>query len=152
MDLTSSEQTNYRLMEIGKIKDSFNQEIQYQQNLTGKLGKYLTCFDYANRTLTVILTVFSGTNIFTHVKNDKQLVGLITSIFSLISSLSFGIIIKLQEETKLKKKKHNILLHLAKGKLDCVEMLISKSIEDKIIDHNEFTAINREHCPCRTFF
>ena len=26
-----NEQTNYRLMEIGKIKDYFNQELQYQQ-------------------------------------------------------------------------------------------------------------------------
>ena len=55
MDITSSlktiaisEQTNYRLMEIGKIKDYFNQEMQYQQNLTSNLSKYLTCFDYIN--------------------------------------------------------------------------------------------------------
>ena len=56
MDLTNSletitlnEQTNYRLMEIGKIKDYFNQEIQYQQNLTNKLGKYLLCLNYLDK-------------------------------------------------------------------------------------------------------
>ena len=32
--ITLDEQTNYRLMEIGKINDYFNQEIQYKQNLT----------------------------------------------------------------------------------------------------------------------
>ena len=37
-----NEQTNYRLMEIGKIKDYFEQDIQYQQALTSKLSKYLT--------------------------------------------------------------------------------------------------------------
>ena len=31
-------------------------------------------------------------------------------------SLSFGIVIKLQQETKLRKKKHNKLLYLAKNK------------------------------------
>ena len=31
------DQTNYRLIEIGKIKDYFNEEIQYQQSLTNKL-------------------------------------------------------------------------------------------------------------------
>ena len=62
----------------------------------------------------------------------------------MITSLSFGIIIKLQQETKLRKKKHNRLLYLAKNKLDCVEMLISKSVEDGIIDHNEFLAIMKE--------
>ena len=33
--ITQSEQTNYRVMEIGKIKDNFNQKkIQHQQYLT----------------------------------------------------------------------------------------------------------------------
>ena len=31
-----NEQTNYRLMEIGKIKDYFDQEIKYQQALASK--------------------------------------------------------------------------------------------------------------------
>ena len=57
--ITLNEQTNYRLMEIGKIKDYLDQEIKYQQTLTSKLGKYLTCFDYGEKILTVFLTVFS---------------------------------------------------------------------------------------------
>ena len=112
MDLTSisletitlEDQTNYRLMEIGKIEDYFNQEIQYQKSLTIKLSKYLTFFDYTKKILTVILTVFSPTNNVTHVKSDKILVGLITSVFPLITSLSFGVVIKLKEEIKLKRK------------------------------------------------
>ena len=36
--ITLNEPTNYRLMEIGKIKDYFNQEIKYQQVLTSKLS------------------------------------------------------------------------------------------------------------------
>ena len=40
--ITSNEQTNYRLLEIGKIRDYFNNEIQYQQSFTSKLGKYLS--------------------------------------------------------------------------------------------------------------
>ena len=51
MDLTSTsletitlnEQNNYRLIETGKIKDYFNQQIQYQKTLTNKLSKYFTC-------------------------------------------------------------------------------------------------------------
>ena len=35
-NLESNEQTNYRLMEIGKIKDYFDQEIKYQKLLTSK--------------------------------------------------------------------------------------------------------------------
>ena len=91
-------------MEIGKIKDYFDQEIKYQQALTNKLSKYLTCFDYADKILTVFLAVFSGTNIFAHVKTKKKLLGLITSAFSLVFCLSSGIIKKLQQETKIRKK------------------------------------------------
>ena len=137
------DQSNYRINEMRKIKDYFNEEIQYQQFLTNKVSKYLTVFDYSNKILTVVLTVFSGTNIFSNVEN-KQLLGLITSVFSLSFSLSFGIIIKLQQETKLRKKKHNKLLYLAKNKLDCIEMVISNSIKDGIISHDEFLEILKE--------
>ena len=71
-------------MEIGKIKRYFDREIKYQQLLTSKLNKYLTGFDYAGKILTIFLTVFSGTNIFTHVRGRKQLLGLISLIFSLL--------------------------------------------------------------------
>ena len=49
------DQSNYRLSEINKIKDYFNEEINYQQFLTSKLSKYLTILDYSNKTLTVVL-------------------------------------------------------------------------------------------------
>ena len=104
------------------------------------LSKYLTVFDYSNKILAVVLTVFSGTNIFSNVENNK-LLGLITSVFSLSFSFSFGIIIKLQQETNLRKKKHNKLFYLAKNKLDCIEMLISNSIKDGIISHDKFLEI-----------
>ena len=68
-------------MEIGKIKDYLEQEIKYQLLLTSKLSKCLTGFDYADKILTVFLTVFSGTNIFPHVKGEKLLLGLATSVF-----------------------------------------------------------------------
>ena len=55
--ISLNEQTQYRLIEIGKIKDYFEQEIKHQQNLTSKLSKYLTCFDYTDKILTVFLTV-----------------------------------------------------------------------------------------------
>ena len=60
--------------------------------------------DYTDKILTVYLTFFSGTNIFAHIKGRKQSLGLITSVFSLISCLSSRIIKKLQQETKLRKK------------------------------------------------
>ena len=70
--INPEDQSNYRLNEISKIKDYFNEEIQYQQSLTNKLSKYLTISDILNKFLTVVLTVFSSTNIFAHVKKRKN--------------------------------------------------------------------------------
>ena len=72
--ITLNEQTNYRLIEISKIKDYFEAEIKYQQLLTNRLSKCITCFNYADKILTVFLTVFSGTNIFAHVKTKKKII------------------------------------------------------------------------------
>ena len=58
--------------------------------------------------------------------------------------LSYGAVEKLEQEIKTRIKKHNKLLYLTKSKLDCVEMLVSKSVMDGIIDHNEFLAIMKE--------
>ena len=54
-----------------EIEDQSNYRL-YQQSLTNKLSKYLTVFDYLNKILTVALTVFSSTNIFSHVKGMKN--------------------------------------------------------------------------------
>ena len=66
--ISLNEQTNYRVMEIGKIKDYFDQQIKCQQLLTSKLSIYLTGFDYVDKILTVFLIIFSGINTFSHVK------------------------------------------------------------------------------------
>ena len=52
------DQSNYRLSEISKMKDYFNDEIQHQQSLTNKLSKYLTAFDYSNKILTIFFNCF----------------------------------------------------------------------------------------------
>ena len=64
-------------------------------------------FDYADKILIIFLTVFSGINIFAHVKEEKQLLRLITSVFSLLFCLSSGVVKNLQQETKTRKKKQN---------------------------------------------
>ena len=64
--ISLNKQTNYRLIEIGEIKDYFDQEIKDQELLIRKLSKYITRFDYTEKILTVFLTVSNGTNIYAH--------------------------------------------------------------------------------------
>ena len=95
-----------------------------------------------SKTLTDFTNLFSLTDLKNgRINRRKKLLGLINSVFSLISCLRSGIINKLYQKTKLRNKKHNRLLNLAKNKLYCVEMLVSKSVQDGIIDHNEILGI-----------
>ena len=82
-------------------------------------------------------------NIFSHIK-DKKISVLDTSIFSLTSCLSIGIIKQLLYETQKRKKKHNKIFYLGKNKTDSVEMLISQAITDLNISHEEFKTIINE--------
>ena len=107
------------------------------------MSKYTTGFEYTDKILTLILTIFSGLNIFSNIKTKKH-TGLISSVSSLFFCLSIGIIKKLLYETKKRKKKHNKLFYLSKNKLDSIEMLISQSISDLYISNEEFKAIMDE--------
>ena len=76
--ITLNEKTNYRLNEISKIKGCFELEIKNQELLTKKLSKYITCFDYIDKILTIFVTIFSGVK-------EKEYTELISLVFSLIS-------------------------------------------------------------------
>ena len=54
MDSNLSDQTNFSLNEIDKIKDYFNGEIQERKRKGKKLSKYIDTFDYFNKTLIVL--------------------------------------------------------------------------------------------------
>ena len=59
MDSNLSDQTNFSLNEIDKIKDYFNGEIQERKRKGKKLSKYIDTFDYFDKTL-IVLSVTRG--------------------------------------------------------------------------------------------
>ena len=71
-------------------------------------------------------------------------VGIASASFTLIFSLTTGIIKKLLSITRNKKKKHDKILMLAKSKLDSIETLVSQAFIDMEISHEEFNVIIRE--------
>ena len=64
--------------------------------------------------------------------------------FTLIFSLSTGIIKKLLNITRKKKKKHDKILMLAESKFNSIETLISQALNDLDIRHEEFIMISNE--------
>ena len=72
------------------------------------------------------------------------LVGIASAIFTLIFSLTTGIIKKLLSIKRNKKKKHDKTLMSAKNKLSSIEALISQALIDMEISHEEFIVIFKE--------
>ena len=71
-------------------------------------------------------------------------VGIESANFTLIFSLTIGIVKKLLSTKRNKKKKHDKIFMLAKSKLNSIETLISQALIDMEISHEEFIAIFKE--------
>ena len=136
-----SEQTKFRLSEIIGIENYFHQEINQRKSCSKKLSKYVTAFDYIDKILIVLSATSSGVCIISSASVVGAPVGITSASFTLIFSLTRGIIKKLLSITRKKKKKHDKTLMLAKSKLDNIETLISQALIDMEIRHEEFNAI-----------
>ena len=64
--------------------------------------------------------------------------------FTLIFSLTTGIVKKLLGTTRNKKKKHDKIFMFAKSKLNSIEILISQTLIDMEVIHEEYIAILKE--------
>ena len=71
-------------------------------------------------------------------------VGIASSSFILIFSLTTGIVKKLLNIARNKKKKHDKIFMMAKSKLSSIEALISQALIDMEISHEEFVTILNE--------
>ena len=136
-----SEQTKFRQSEIIRIENYFHQKINQRQSCSKKLIKYVTAFDYIDKILIILKATSSGVCIISSASVDGAPVGIASASLTLIFSLKIGIIKKLLSIERNKKKKHDKILMLAKGKLDSIETLISKALIDMEISDEEFNAI-----------
>ena len=106
-------QTKYRLNEITKI-ENFNQEINQRKSCSKKLSKYVAAFDYIDKILIVLSATTGGVSIISFTSIIGAPVGIASASFTLIFSLTTGIIKKLLSMTRNKKKKHDKILMLLK--------------------------------------
>ena len=87
-----TDQTKFRLYEIKKIDNCFVNDINQQNAYSKKLSRYVTIFDYLDKILIVLSATTSGVS---------------SASFTLIFSLTTGIVKKLLSITSNKKKKHD---------------------------------------------
>ena len=139
-----SEQTKFRLDEISKIENYFIEEINQRKSCSKKLSKYVAAFDYIDKVLIVLGATSGGVSIISFTSVVGAPVGIASASFTLIFSLTTGILKKLLSITRNKTKKHNKIFMLAKSNLNSTETLISQALIDMEISHKEFVAIFKE--------
>ena len=141
IDITDlSGQTKFRLDEISKIENYFIEEINQRKSCSKKLSKYVPAFNCMDKVLIVLSTATGGVSIISFTSVVGAPVGVASTSFTLIFSLTTEIIKKLLSITRSKKKKHGKILVLAKSKLSSIETLVSQALVDMEISHEEFVA------------
>ena len=129
VNLELNEITKFRLDEINKIKDFFNNEINERKQQINKISKYVTAFNYGDKVFIVLSASFGSLSIASH----ATVVGIPTACM--------GVVKKLLSVTRKKKKKHNKIMMHASTSLSMIETLLSSSLIDFDISHEEFTKI-----------
>ena len=142
---SSSERVNnYKLNQIDKIKDYFNNEINERKDIIKKLNKYIVSFDYLDKIFITLSASFGTLSIASHATIVGIPVGITGASLTLIFTISTGINKSLLKVTEKRKKKHNKIIALAKRKLNTIETLSSSALNDSKISHEEFTNIITE--------
>ena len=137
--------TKFRLDENNKIKYYLNSEIKDRKNVVKKISKYIVAFDYADK-LFITLSASLGTlSIVSHATIVEIPVGVAGASLTLIFTVTTGVVKKLLNITRKKKKKHNKIIALARSKLNIIETLISRALTDFDISHEEFSKIIYEN-------
>ena len=99
-----SEQTKFRLSEIMRIENYFHQEINQRKSCSKKLSKYVAAFDYIDKILIVLSATTGGVSIISFTSIIGAPVGIASASFTLIFSLTTGIVKKLLNITRKKRK------------------------------------------------
>ena len=110
-----SKETKFRLREIIGMENYFHQEIKQRKLCSKTLSKYVTTFDHIDKILIVLSATSSGVCVIFSASVVGAPVGIENASFTLIFSVTTGIIRKLLSITKNKKKKHEKILMLAVG-------------------------------------
>ena len=134
----------YRLDEINKIRDYFDNEIKERKDIIKNSNKYLVSFDYLDKTFITLSASFGTLSIASYASVVGIPAGITGALLTLVFTIGMGISKWLLKVTKKRKKKHNKIIALAKSKLSDIETLLSSALNDSKISQKEFSNIITE--------
>ena len=105
------------------------------------VNKYVTTFDYIDKIFNFLSATCNRVSIILFTSIVGAPFGIAGANLTLIFPLTTGLIKKLLNITRKKKKKYDKILILAKSKLNSIETLISQALIDMNISHKEIVTI-----------
>ena len=112
--------------------------------MSKRLSKYIASFDYFDKPLIVLSVTTGSISIASFAAVTGAPVGIRSASFSLVFSISTGIVKMLWKTTRNKKKKHNKVVMLARSILNRIKSKISETINNEISHEDFMTIINEE--------
>ena len=91
-------------MKSSKIENYFNQEINQRELSSKKLSKYVAAFDYIDKVLIALNATSGGVSIISFTSVVGAPVEIVSASFTLMFSLTTGIVKKLLSITRKKRK------------------------------------------------
>ena len=134
----------FRLDEINKIKDYFNFEIKERKEPTKKEKNLVNILFYFTMLTKIFITLsasFGTLSLVSHATVVGIPAGIVGSSLTVLFSVTTGIVEILLNTTRNKKKKHNKIIVLAKNKLNIIEKLMSQTLIDFNISHEDIKEI-----------
>ena len=139
-----NDQQQFRLNKINEFKDYFASEIKERELLIKRLSKYITSFDYFDKTWIVLSATTGSVSIASFATVIGAPVGIVSARFGFSFSIFKWTVKKLLKTTRNKKKKHNKVVMLARSKLNSIESKISAALINSEISHKDFMTIIKE--------
>ena len=143
-NLELTDVNKYRIDEMNKIKEYFDNEMKERKDIIKKLNKYLVSFDYLDKIFITLSASFGTLSIASHATVVGTAVGIAGSSLTLIFTIGTSINKSLLQLTKKRKKKQDKIITLAKSKLNTIETLWSSALNYFKISHEEYTSIVTE--------
>ena len=131
----------FRLDEINKIKDYLNSEIKERKDIIKKNSKCIVAFDYVDKLFLTLSASFGTLSIGSYATIVGIPVGIAGASLTLIFTVTTGVVKKLLNISRKKKKKYNKIIALARSKLNIIEALMSRALTDFDIRRQEFSKI-----------
>ena len=127
---------------IDETRNYLIEEINRNELMSKKHKKVCTTLNYIEHFLILGSTITGCVSISAFASLVGIPIGIASSTIGLKICVITAGIKKYKSIIKKKKKKHDKIVLLAKSKLNSIEVLISKTLMDSVIDHNKFVFIS----------